>query len=78
MDPATIRDQIERILHSQNLAGKGQLKKLLEDMRKRGMDQQGGQEGQQQGQEQGQEQGQGQGQGQSGQLAANPQGECAD
>src|SRR5215467_2010057 len=34
MDPATIRDQIDRILHSQSLAGKGQLRKLLEVLSK--------------------------------------------
>ncbi|MGB6461477.1 MAG: hypothetical protein WBG02_16050, partial [Candidatus Acidiferrum sp.] len=30
MDPAAIRDQVDRILHSQTLANKSQLRKLLE------------------------------------------------
>ena len=34
MDPAAIRDQIDRILHSQSLASKGQLRKLLEVLSK--------------------------------------------
>jgi hypothetical protein len=34
MDPAAIRDQIDRILHGQTLASKGQLRKLLEILSK--------------------------------------------
>ena len=30
MDPKAIRDQIDRVLHSQSFASKGQLRKLLE------------------------------------------------
>ena len=34
MDPAVIREQIDKILHSQSLAGKGQLRRLLEVLSK--------------------------------------------